>query len=103
MSLNRYAAQRDANEPDILKALEAAGWLVISCRQPFDLYCQTGREQPGFWVEVKQPRNIAGRVTPSQLTKAQREWIADGVLVYLVTSVSDVIELVKRIGITRRK
>lgn len=42
MSLNRYDARRDANEPDIVDALEAARIKVWKLSKPFDLLCGIG-------------------------------------------------------------
>lgn len=36
-TLNRYAARRDANEPDIVRALVAAGASVTRMKEPVDL------------------------------------------------------------------
>ncbi len=37
MTLNRYAKKRDANEPDVIKALQAIGCTVQQLDRPVDL------------------------------------------------------------------
>jgi hypothetical protein len=57
MSINRYAAKRDKNEPDIIRALEALGCKVWPLSQPRipDLLVLSN----GTWylLEVKEGRN----------------------------------------------
>lgn len=67
VSLNRYAKQRDENEPEIVAALESIGCTVQRLDQPVDLL--VGRGANNVLMEVKNPAKI-----PSQrrLTKAQK-------------------------------
>lgn len=39
MSLARYAKKRDTCEPEIVVAIESAGWLVEKLDRPVDLLC----------------------------------------------------------------
>jgi len=66
MSLNRWAKRRDANEPDVVKELEAIGCTVFRLDQPADLL--VGFRGLNLLVEVKD-----GSKPPSQreLTDAQ--------------------------------
>ncbi len=61
MSLNRYAKQRDTNEPEVIKALEHVGALVRQLDTPLDLLVGYGRQW--FLIEVKMP---GGKLTPNQ-------------------------------------
>jgi hypothetical protein len=61
LSLNRYAKRRDANEPEIVDALEAAGCTVERLDTPADLL--VGKGARNFLIEVKAP---GGRPTKSQ-------------------------------------
>lgn len=61
MSLRRYAAARDENEPDIVKALRNVGAVVYLLDQPLDLL--VGYDRQWFVIEVKMPR---GKLTPMQ-------------------------------------
>jgi len=51
MSLHRYDAKRDANEPEIVKALEDKGLSVYRLNQPLDLL--VGYNKRNYLVEVK--------------------------------------------------
>ena len=64
MSLNRYAAKRDANEPEIISALRDAGYVVYQLPKPVDLLItRKGKE---YWalLEVKDKN---GTLTDDQL------------------------------------
>jgi hypothetical protein len=66
MSLHRQAAKRDDNEGPIIRALEAAGAVVVRLAQPCDLLVYYRREV--FLLEVKDPAKppSARRLTPAQ-------------------------------------
>ncbi len=53
MSLNRYATQRDANEPAVVAYAEAHGYSVEKVDEPCDLLVGKGRMS--HLVEVKLP------------------------------------------------
>ncbi len=56
MTLNRYAAKRDASEPEIVTALKGCGFSVYRIDQPVDLLVGVpGRKGPRrtFLVECK--------------------------------------------------
>ena len=61
MSLKRYGNQRDANEPEIVKALEQIGCSVMRLDTPCDLL--VGRQGRTFLLEVK---SATGTLTPDQ-------------------------------------
>lgn len=69
MGLNRYAARRDANEPDIIRGLEKCGFKVHQLREPVDLLIWPKAGGRFGLVEVKDPRQIPSkrRLKPSQV------------------------------------
>lgn len=69
--MRRYGAKRDTNEPEIVRALQLAGWSVFNLSQPGfpDLMCVRGGVVR--LLEVKEPRNQKGE--PKPLTPSQRE------------------------------
>lgn len=71
MTLNRYAAKVDANQPAIVEALRAEGFVVWVIGWPVDLLVGTGNA----WLpmEVK-----AGKENSHKLTPDQRKFIAVG-------------------------
>ena len=56
MSIDRHDARNDANQPTIIKALEAIGCRVYILRQPLDLLVSGGRLGDfNLLMEVKMP------------------------------------------------
>ncbi len=76
MALRLYGNKRDANEGDIIKALEKAGCDVIQTNTPTDLI--VGRAGVTYLIECKT-RN--GKLTPDQVT-FHREWRGHKAIVY---------------------
>ena len=80
MSLNRYAAKRDANEPEIISALRASGFIVCQLAKPLDLL--VGRKGSPHWalLEVKD--------ADGKLTKDQTEFfqLTEGCTRFIVRS-----------------
>lgn len=74
MSLNRYATRRDANEPQIIEALEAAGATVFRLERPVDLL--VGYRGRTLLLEVKRPLGPKGGEKDRTLTVAQRRFNA---------------------------
>ena len=79
MSIHRHDAKNDANQPTIIKALQAIGCKVYILRQPLDLLVSGGRLGDfNLLMEVKMPGE--------KLNKAQQEfwdsWPGRKVLVY---------------------
>jgi len=66
VTLHRYAKQRDANEPQIVRLLLAAGYSVKRIDVPCDLY--VGRNGVTHLVEIKMPGE---RLTPAQVRAKQ--------------------------------
>lgn len=67
MSLRRFAAKADRNQPEIVAALKAAGCDVIFIGKPVDLL--VSRHGINFLLEVKVPKvkgERGGRLTPEQ-------------------------------------
>jgi hypothetical protein len=54
MSLHRYDAKRDANEPEIVKAFQSKGISVYRLDRPLDLLL--GYNKKNYLVEVKMPK-----------------------------------------------
>jgi hypothetical protein len=78
VSLNRYAARRDTNEPEVVSALRSIGAQVWTLNRPCDLLC--GYRGRFVTVEVKD-----GRKPPSKrtLTKPEQDF-ADTCRVFLL-------------------
>jgi hypothetical protein len=76
MSLNRRAAQRDKNEPEIVAALRTAGATVLhlSIRDAPDLL--VGYLGNNFLLEVKQPAGPRGgtKHNHAELSEDQAAW-----------------------------
>lgn len=91
MSLNRYAKRRDANEREIIEALEAIG-CTVAASDVVDLL--VGRQGATYLLEVKD-----GNKTPSRrkLTQSQKKLQAGWKGHYaVVTSVDEAIKAVTR-------
>lgn len=74
MSLSRYAKKRDLCEPEIVEALEAAGWLVWQLDRPCDLLCF--KRSRGFHtLECKTGRGKRLTVTVDKRQKEQAEFL----------------------------
>ncbi len=72
MPLARYANARDANEPDIVEALEAAGATVIRLDSPTDLL--VGWRGRNYLIEIKVPLGPLGGLRGGTLTTDQRRF-----------------------------
>jgi len=68
----KYGSQRDANEPDIVKALEAIGCSVVRLDTPTDLLC--GYRKRCYLLEVKNPKQDKAH---RKKTKAQDKFFAE--------------------------
>lgn len=67
MSLRRFAAKADRNQPEIVAALKAAGCDVMFVGKPVDLL--VARAGVNFLLEVKVPKGKGepgGKLTPEQ-------------------------------------
>ena len=73
MSLNRYAKRKDANQAEVVQALEACGWSVFVLDRPCDLLL--GKAGVNLLLEVKDGSKTAGNrpLTAAQV-KFQQEW-----------------------------
>jgi hypothetical protein len=72
LSLHRYAKQRDANEAEIVAALEAVGATVERLDTPVDLL--VGYRGRNFLLEVKAPLGPRGGRSAGRYTDDQAEW-----------------------------
>ena len=92
MGLNRHAKRRDANEPEIRKALHKVGVMTWPLDTPVDLLC--GTKEMFFLLEVKDGSKI-----PSQraLTASQEDFFRDteGYPRFKVETVEDALEAVR--------
>ena len=67
MSLRRFAAKADRNQPEIVAALRAAGYDVMFIGKPVDLLA--AKNGVNFLLEVKVPKakgERGGKLTPEQ-------------------------------------
>jgi hypothetical protein len=73
VSLNRYAARRDANDSSIAETATKLGWWLI----PLDTPCDYLGWHPRYgWIpiEIKRPDGPRGGKSHNRLTKAQVEF-----------------------------
>jgi hypothetical protein len=84
----RKDARRDANEVEIVSALELVGARVWRLDKPFDLLAGWGGRL--FLLEVKQAK---GKLTTQQLRELDR-CHADGLPVAVVRTVSDALQAI---------
>ena len=83
----RRAARRDDSEPEIIEALEAAGFTVQQLTLPVDLLLARRG-----WTGVAEVKTGKGKLKPSQVKFIDR-WPNP---VYILRSVEDVLALVKQ-------
>jgi hypothetical protein len=78
VSLHRYAKKRDAAEPAIVDALEAAGIHVYPIDEPCDLLCWSPRWGAGVFktLEVKTPRGKKGSIRTDKRQEAQINFLS---------------------------
>ena len=90
MSLNRYNPQRDKNEPEIVTALEKAGYIVtrnngagipdLLVIKPHDsaplAICRSAEDALAFMAD-KRLGLIEVKLEKTKLNKRQREWWAN--------------------------
>lgn len=78
MSLNRYDARTDANQPQIIDALEAAGCDVCIIKWPVDLLASGGQlGRQNLLVECKVP----GETLNSKQAKFFARWPGEKIMV----------------------
>lgn len=75
MSLNRYAKQRDKNEPEIIEALRSVGALVWTMDVPVDLL--VGFRGRWLLMEVKMPAGPKGGTKGRNKTELQADFFAE--------------------------
>lgn len=73
MSLNRFAKQRDSNEPAIVAALRSVGATVYLLDRPVDLL--VGYRGRTRLLEVKLPLGAEGGSSHSRPNNSQRDFI----------------------------
>ncbi len=86
--MRRYANKRDANEPEIVRALEAIGCDVLRQDTPCDLL--VGYRARNYLIEVKQPGRENRRDQQEQ-AEWRKHWRGQ---VRVVTTAEEAIELV---------
>lgn len=82
----RRAAKRDANEPEIVKALRDRGFLVKHLNE-WDLQVCRRNDKMIWMMEVK--------TEDGELKESQKKMIADGWPLYIVRSIEDALAVVK--------
>lgn len=96
MSLNRYAVQRDANEPEIVEALEAIGAKVIRL-DAFDLLVlYNGIHMIEVKKRMAQKETAKGRY--GRKRPSQEALVADG---WPLRFVTDTVEAFRAIGFSK--
>lgn len=89
MTINRFNARRDANEPEIITEFERLGAQVIRIDEPCDLI--VGYKGHCYLVEVKTEK---GKLTATQ-EKFTKEWRHG---FHIVRSTKDVQEFIEKIN-----
>lgn len=82
MSIHRRAAKRDANEPEIVEALEGMGAIVELTNKPLDMLVNVNGVIA--LADVKDPKR--GRITDDQQAFIEK-W--DGAPIYILRTVED--------------
>jgi hypothetical protein len=93
----RRAARRDENEPAVVEALQAAGWVVTQLSQEGvpDLLCTKGKRI--VLIEVVGDAKAARYRDTRGLTPAQVEWHrANRDAAHVVRSPEDALRIVRR-------
>ena len=85
-----YGRSRDRNELEIVRALEKLGWLVTR-HTVYDLDIACPRCKAILAIEVKMPKKKYD--SGGYLTKRQKELIASGWPLQVVSSVTDAVTL----------
>jgi len=86
----KYAKARDANEPEIIKALEAIGCTVFPIDVPCDLLC--GYRRRSYLLEVKDPSQPkSNRKKTKVQEKFHAEWKGQ---IDIVETAEDAIKIV---------
>ncbi len=88
MSIHRWDAKRDENEPEIVATFEGLGCSVYKIGQPCDLLL--GYKGESFLIEVKTK---TGKLTPNQV-KFTKGWKGS---YFIVRSADEAIELINKI------
>ena len=92
MSQNRYARQRDLNEPEIVKALETAGCQVLKASDVDLIVGMAGRN---YLIEVKRPKRASeSRIRPIQRT-LRDSWLGQYAI---VTTAQEALQAVGLVG-----
>lgn len=89
VSQNRFAAQRDANEPAIIAEFEGHGWMVLQ-NAKLDLEVQCPNCRSHLSIEVKSAKG--------RLTDSQRKLRRDGWFFYVLTCHEEVSQLIRAHG-----
>lgn len=92
MSVHRYAAKRDSNEPEIVEAIEACGAIVELTSKPLDMIVNVLGVIA--LADVKDPKR--GRLTPAQ-KKFIEAWQASGAPIYILRTVDDAVNMVNEL------
>lgn len=87
----RVAAKRDANEPEIVQALQMAGALVYRIDKPCDLIVLCDSQV--YLAEVKQVK--IGRFTPDEVVAIQ-EAADKGVIIHILKTPEDALRMIGR-------
>ena len=87
--MKRYAARRDANEPDIINAARRIGLKVFVTNELGDLIVQFGTP-PNCITSLVEVKTELGKLTPAQCKRKQQ-----GLHAVIVRTVDDILALKK--------
>ena len=76
MSKNRFAANIDKNQPEIVKALRAVNGVTVQLSMDDIL---VGYKGVNYWFEIKEPRHLnkKGEIYPSSIKDSQHKLLAE--------------------------
>ncbi len=83
MTINRWAAKTDPNQPEVVAGLRAAGYKVFILKRPCDLLAY--KDKCAWFIEVKMPGK------EKDLTKFQKEIFPD-LPVIIATTAKEALE-----------
>jgi hypothetical protein len=77
MTIRRYAAKTDSNQPPIVDAIRNAGWECYLVREPCDLFCYHAGYEIWAPLEIKDPTKVtkAGKPVHDERMAEQHEFL----------------------------
>lgn len=84
--MTRYARRADKTQPEIVKALELAGWEVHYIEEPCDLLCI--KHGVAKLLECKTPNRVGGKFKPRADQREQTEFCERNKVPYVTSAES---------------